>query len=165
MPGFLKNITLSYNFSIIRSEAYTPYSQAVTTYITVPGLPFPKKVTSYVLIEKKQKLEGQPEFYGNFAIGYDIDGFSGRVSVFHQGEFNQSFSADGRGDVITNAYTKVDLAFKQQITDWIAVLLNVNNITNTKERTTIINRVQNWRLDNSAEVYGTTADFGIRVTL
>ncbi len=165
LPGLLKNITLSYNFSIIRSEAYTPYSTPVVTYVTVPGLPFPKKVTTYVLIEKKQKLEGQPEFYGNFAIGYDIDGFSGRVSVFHQGEYNQSFSADGRGDNITNAYTKVDLALKQQITDWISVILNVNNITNTKERTTIINRVQNWRLDNTAEIYGTTADFGIRVTL
>ena len=67
--------------------------------------------------------------------------------------------------MITNAYTKVDLALKQQITEWISVILNVNNITNTRERTTIVNRIQNWRLDNTAEVYGTTADFGIRVTL
>jgi TonB-dependent receptor len=165
LPGFLKNITLSYNLSIIRSEAYTPFSYYVTTLVTVPGLPFPKKITKSILIEKKQKLEGQPEFYGNFAIGYDIDGFSGRISVFHQGEYNRSFSADGRGDVVTNAYTKVDLALKQNVTDNLSVIVNVNNITNTKERTTIFNRVQNWRLDNTAEVYGLSADFGVRLTL
>ncbi|MCB9219485.1 MAG: TonB-dependent receptor [Ignavibacteriales bacterium] len=165
LPGLLKNITLSYNFSIIRSEAYTPYTYIRRIETPVPGSPFPKIEFKPILIEKKQKLEGQPEFYGNFAIGYDIAGFSGRLSVFHQGEYFSSYSDDGRGDNIRNAYTKVDLALKQQVTDYLSVLLNVNNLTNTKEVTTIYNSRQDWRLENTAEIYGLSADLGVRITL
>jgi len=30
----------------------------------------------------KQKLEGQPEFFGNASLGYDIGGFSVRILSF-----------------------------------------------------------------------------------
>ena len=165
LPGLLKNITLSYNFSFIRSEAYTPYTYIRQTEVEVPGSPFPRIEYNPVLVEKKQKLEGQPEFYGNLAFGYDIGGFSGRISVFHQGEYFSSYSDDGRGDNIRNAFTKVDLALKQRVTDYLSVILNVNNLTNTKEVTTIYNSQRDWRLENTAEIYGLSADLGVRITL
>jgi len=159
LPGFLSNIVLTYNFSFIRSETYVPRVRVETRRI--PGIPIPQVV--YVPEENKQKLEGQPEFFGNFAIGYDIGGLSARVSVFHQGEFFQSFSIDGRSDGVIDAFTRWDLAIKQQITDNISVLLNVNNFTDVEEGTSTLNRVQNWDLVNTSETFGLTADLGLRV--
>ncbi|MCI0691927.1 TonB-dependent receptor [candidate division KSB1 bacterium] len=164
LPGVLKNVVLSYNFSFIESETFVPVSFVKRDTTFVPGIPFPIVRTSFDAQERKEKLEGQPEFFGNFALGYDIGGFSARVSVFHQGKFNQSFSVSGRGDVVTDAFTRWDLAIKQQITKDISVLLNVNNITSVEEGSSIANRVQGWDLLNESEKYGLTADLGVRVT-
>ncbi len=159
LPGLLKNIILSYNFSFIRSETYIPRVRKESRRL--PGIPIPQTV--YIAEENKQKLEGQPEFLGNFAIGYDIAGFSARLSLFHQGEYFSSFSADGRSDDIENAFTRWDLAIKQQITSNISVLMNVNNLTNVEEGTSILNRLQKWELLNDSEIYGLTADLGFRI--
>jgi hypothetical protein len=155
---------LSYNFTFLKSETFVPVSIIQTDTVFVPGIPFPIVQVKFDAQERKEKLEGQPEFFGNFALGYDIGGFSARVSVFHQGEFNQSFSTSSRGDVVTDAFTRLDLTIKQRITKDIFVLLNVNNMTNVEEGTTIANRIQGWRLLNESEKYGLTADLGVRVT-
>jgi TonB-dependent receptor len=161
LPGLLKNFVLSYNFSVIRSESYVPRVRVETR--VVPPFPIPR--VFYVGEENKQKLEGQPELYGNFAIGYDIGGLSARLSVFHQGEYNQSFSIDGRSDNVVDAFTRWDLAVKQQITSNLSLLLNVNNVTDIEEGTSNLNKVHGWHLLNTSEVYGLTADLGLRITL
>ncbi len=165
LPGLFKNIVLSYNLSLVRSETYIPMNEIETYEVIIPGFPFPVKKTRTHLIEKKQKLEGQPEFFGNFSVGYDIGGFSARLSVFHQGGYNRSFSPDGRSDVVVDRYTRWDLAIKHQITRHIAVMMNVNNFTDVEESTSIINRVEDWNLLNNSEKYGMTADLGLRLTL
>ncbi len=163
LPGLLKNIVLSYNMSFIDSETFIPTSNDTVIQVPVPGLPImvPKEV--YRSFELKQKLQGQPDFFGNFAVGYDIGGFSGRVSVYHQGRFNQTFSPTGRQDVEVDAFTRLDLALKQKITKNIALLINVNNITDVEEGTSILNRRQDWDLLNEREKFGLTADLGVRV--
>ncbi|MDZ7319193.1 MAG: TonB-dependent receptor, partial [candidate division KSB1 bacterium] len=161
LPGLLKNIVLSYNASIVRSEAFIYGSRIDSSYYDPPG-PIPglwKKFT--VLVEKKQKLERMPEFFGNIALGYDIGRFSCRLSVFHQGEHNVSYSASGLSDQITKAFTRLDLALKQGINDYLSLFINVNNLTNIEDGSLIYNRVYNRRLFNESEKYGLTADFGI----
>ncbi len=165
LPGFLEHLVASYNFSIVRSETYIP-SVLIEEYLEqLPGMPFPTKKYHYLLQENKQKLEGQPEFFGNFALGYDIGGFSVRVSVFHQGEFNREFSPTRRSDRTQNAYTRWDLALKQKVTDKIFLMLNVNNLTDINEGTSIVNRVNDWTFIDNRERYGMTADLGIRIEL
>ena len=157
LPGLLSNIVLNYNFSIIRSETYITTTTVKTIYT-----PFPKNVT--VIFDRKQKLEGQPEFFGNVALGYDIGGFSGRISLFHQGAYNRSFSVDGRSDVVVDAFTRIDLVLKQEIMkDFFFVTLSLNNITNVQEGTTIANRVQGRNLEDNTERYGPTADLSLRL--
>ena len=129
----------------------------------LPYFPFEK--TRIVLSEKKQKLEGQPELYGNASIGYDIAGFSARVSVFYQGEFNTGFSIDGRNDQEQGSYTKWDLVLKQNVTNNISLIFNLNNFSSMVEETYIKNRIVNWNLLNTSEKYGLTFDFGVRVSL
>ncbi|MDD8017700.1 MAG: TonB-dependent receptor, partial [Bacteroidota bacterium] len=166
LPGYLSNIVLSYNLTIVRSETWVTSSKVVTDTIIQPPFPFPTPRTRIFLTETKQKLEDQPEFFGNASLGYDIDGFSFRVSVFHQSSYNATFSSNQRSDGVQDAYTRWDLAFKQKLTDFISVTLNLNNITNTQEGTTTADRFHSdWVLPNVNNRYGTTADLGIRVEL
>lgn len=163
LPGLLKNIVLSYNASIVRSEAII-YGSRTITYIDRSG-PIPLPKSRNILVEIKQKLEGMPEFFGNAALGYDIGKFSGRISLFHQGEHNVSYSALGESDEITNAFTRIDLALKQEIADNLALFLNVSNANNIEDGSSISNRVAGRKLFNQSEQYGLTADFGITVRL
>jgi TonB-dependent receptor len=168
LPGLLSNLVLSYNFSLIRSETFVLATRVDTSYqiITVPGFP-PIRVPIYSnnITESRQKLENQPEFFGNFAVGYDIDGFSARVSVFHQGSFKTLFSAYGRADQETDSYTRWDVSLKQRVTPNVSLLFNLNNFTNIEEATSIVNRNAGWDLLNTSRKYGLAADFGVRVDL
>lgn len=171
LPGFLKNVVLSYNASIVRSETHIIATDTFTVYVKQPtGFPPPfdsitVPITNNRIVDRKQKLEGQPEFYANVSLGYDIDGFSARVSMFHQAEYNLSFSASGITDQVINSYTRFDLALKQQITDNISLMLNLNNLTNIDESNSLYNRSTGWKLLNTSEIYGLTADLGVRITL
>ncbi len=163
LPGLLKNIVLSYNASFVRSEAFIWGSKIDSTYYDPPG-PLPPTWRKFnVLVEKKQKLEGMPEFFGNISLGYDIGNFSGRLSVFHQGEHNVSYSAAGLSDQITNAFTRIDLALKQRINENLSLFLNVSNLTNIEDGSSIYNQVYDRKLFNESEMYGLTADFGVIV--
>ncbi|MDZ7336031.1 MAG: TonB-dependent receptor [candidate division KSB1 bacterium] len=161
LPGLLKHLVLSYNASLVRSEAVL-YGSRTITYIDSSGL-FPLIKSKNILIERKQKLEGMPEFFGNIALGYDIGNFSGRISLFHQGEHNVSYSASGLSDEVTNAFTRVDVALRQKITNSITLVLNLSNLTNVEDGSSIYNRVYDRRLFNESEKYGMTADFGVIV--
>ncbi len=165
LPGLLKNIVLSYNVSIVRSEAFIWASRTDSTYYDPPGPIGGTWTYCTVLIEKKQKLEGMPEFFGNIALGYDIGNFSGRISLFHQGEYNVSYSASGLSDQITNAFTRIDLALKQRITENVSLFFNVSNLTNVEDGNSIFNRVYDRKLFNQSEKYGLTADFGVCLEL
>jgi len=163
LPGLLKNIVLSYNASLVRSEGYIYTAKLDSVFYDPPG-PIKGSWKKFnVLAEEKRKLENMPEFFGNIALGYDIGRFSGRVSLYHHGEHNVRYSATGLSDVVTNAYTRFDLALKQGITDHIALFLNINNLTDVEEGSSVRNRVFDRTLFNESEKYGTTADFGFTV--
>jgi TonB-dependent receptor len=170
LPGYLRNITLSYNVSITRSETYIIQSESRQDSVFqinprtgegkwVPGTPY------NIAVDVKRQSENQPKLYGNAALGYDIGGFSARVSVFYQGEYVQQYSTDGQSDMHVDSFTKWDLALKQEILRNVSLFLNVNNFTNRQESTSRINTVRDWHLARTADLYGTTADFGVRISL
>lgn len=163
LPEPFKNFVLSYNASLVRSETVL-YGSRTITYVDSSG-PFPLTKSANILVERKQKLEGMPEFFGNIALGYDLDGFSARVSVFHQGEHNLSFSATGLNDRLTTAFTRVDVALKQKVTPFLSLSLNFNNVTNIEDGSSIFNRVFDRTLFDQSEMYGLTADFGVTLEL
>ena len=163
LPGFLSNIVLSYNVSIIRSETWVLSYKVDTAYVIVPPIPFPLPRYSTRLVETKQKLESQPELFGNVAIGYDLDGFSGRLSVFFQGEYNRSYSAGRRGDPVVKDFSRWDLSLRQRITPNISVYCNLNNLTSVEEEVYTTDRVDNWDALRSSQRFGLTGDLGVRV--
>jgi TonB-dependent receptor len=164
LPGLLSNIVLSYNLSIIRSETSVLSYKTDTTRIFIPGIGTIEKF-AFVLTEQKQKLEGQPEFFGNVALGYDIGGFTGRLSVFFQGEYNRSYSASRRSDPVVQNFSRWDLSLKQRLTENISVLFNINNLTSVEEQVYTVNRdpSANWETLTSNQRYGLTGDLGVRI--
>jgi len=171
LPGFLENFILSYNASFVGSETYILATDTFTVFVRQPtGFPPPFDsinipITNNKIVEKEQQLEGQPRVFANVILGYDIGGLSARLSLFYQGEYNQSFSASGLSDQIINSFTRLDLALKYQITRNIAVMVNLSNLTNIDDRNSIYNRSTGWKILNTSEQYGFTADLGVRLNL
>jgi len=161
LPGYLKGIVLSYNASIVRSETYVFGAKIDSAFVDPPGPIPPTWIFFNTLDEWKTKLEGQPEFFGNIALGYDIGGFSGRISVFHQAEYNDALRATRQSYTINKDFTRVDLTLKQRITDNFSVFLNVNNLTNVEEGNFNYDGDNDIGRFNRSEKYGTAIDFGI----
>ena len=72
-------------------------------------------------------------------------------------------------DQITTAFTRVDMTFKQGITDNFYIFMNISNATNLEDGSIIknssIDQGFDRRLFNQSEKYGLTADFGVRLQL
>ena len=117
------------------------------------------------MVEQKQKLEGQPEFFGNVALGYDLGGFSGRVSVFFRESSNRSYSAGRRNDPVVQQFSRWDVSLRQRLTENISVFFNLNNFTSVLEDVHSINRIDDWEALRSSQRYGLSGDFGFRVEL
>ena len=156
LPGFLGNFVLRGNFSIIESVTRYPRFR-----IDQDNSVFPPRTTP-VFYETEDRLEGQPSNFGNVALGYDQGGFSGRFSVFFQGDYLTSVSSTGLQDRFQKGYSKWDLALKQAIPKWkMEVLLNVTNLSNFYEGT-----YWGFRgLDDGSTTYDILVDLGVRLIL
>jgi TonB-dependent receptor len=167
LPGLLKNIVLSYNGSLVKSETYVYGTIDSFKWDTsyVHGKPILHKNIYNEFVEHKNKMEGQPELYGNVSIGYDIAGFSARISYFYQGRYTTLVSLDGFGDEIQGAYSRLDFSLKYEYDKHLSFFLNVNNLTDTEEKTYLKNNVDNWEIVTSSQKYGLMGDIGVRYTL
>lgn len=159
LPGYLSGIVLSYNISAVRSETQLYVPRLDSAFVDPPG-PIGGVWTYFnSLYETTTKLEGQPEFFYNIALGYDIGGFSGRVSVFHQAEYNNSISSKNYN--INLAFTRVDIALKQRVREGISIFLNLNNLTDFEDAVDRRYGEYNLRKFRNSQRYGKSIDFGI----
>ena len=163
LPGYLSHIVLSYNLSIVRSETWVLGYKIDTSYAIIPPIPFPLPQYTTRLVESKNKLEGQPELFGNVAIGYDLGGFSGRLSVFFQSEYTRSYSASRMSDPAVQDFSRWDLSLRQRLTPNISVFFNLNNFTSVEEEVYTADHLNDWETLRSSQKYGLTGDLGVRV--
>lgn len=167
MPGFLRNIVLSGNLSIVRTETYVPQQILVTDTIFIGPIPIPQSRREFV--ESKVKLTGQPNYIGNFAVGYDYRGFSARLSTFYQAASNSSTTNDANSTTATFsqriAFSRWDLSLKQRLNPMISFYLNLYNLTDTNEGSNVINPNRNFTLENYRQHYGISGDLGFQLTL
>ncbi len=157
LPGLLKNIVLNYNLSLLRSETWTLDVSQIETDQTID-------VISY----KKQKLSDMPEFFVNVILGYDIEGFSFRISYFYQGEY--PIDNYPGIQIRENKLSRLDIAIQQQIFQNIFIVLEANNITNSVEEVSYQPSPVSYGSGapwQTAQEYrlGTNYNFGVRVDL
>ena len=156
LPSFLKGLVLSVNYTHINSDTSYPFQ----TSVKQGSGPFAPTV--FVDSTRVGRMPNQPDDVFNFTIGYDIGGFSARLSFVYQDNVltgvNRTYD---ELDAYTDAYKRWDFTAYQKL-PWLKnrlqVYLNANNITNAPDRS-FISELQKL---SSVEYYGRTMDVGLR---
>jgi TonB-dependent receptor len=168
LPGYLQFLVVSYNISLVRSETYlltgVIYTVPETTMTEFGPVIAPKPIRTTKIT--KNKLENQPEMFGNVGIGYDIADVSVRLSLYYQDEFARIHSTDGKSESLIDSFSRWDLSLKYNATEQVSLLFNINNLTDFVEGTSTKHLYKvKWRLNDVMIKYGLTADMGVRITL
>ena len=127
-------------------------------------------VTNLIDTVRSGPIVGQADLIANFTLGYELGGFSGRISATHQTKtlspgnsgIGQSGSGVGRIpelDFFDDSFWRFDLAIKQKLDPKgrFTLIFNMNNITNTPERALLGSN----SLLTQEEFFGYTMDFGV----
>ncbi len=151
MPKPFDGIVLNANFTMINSTTYYPFF-SVETQMTPPF------ETVVIDTERRGQMPGQSDILANVSIGYEKKGFSGRISVVHQGDALFAVGTRAEGDIFTVATTRWDIALSQRFKKNWMVFVNLNNITNQREAAFLGSPV----FSSNIEYFGFTADVGVR---
>ena len=159
LPSILKGIVLSVNYTHINSETSYPFQTAVRDG-SGPFAP-----TIFVDSTRVGRMPNQPDDIFNFTLGYDIGGFSARLSyVFTDNILVGIDRTFDELDSFTASFRRWDFTANQKLKlkklkrGQLQVYLNVNNITNTPDRS-FTSELQKL---SSLQFYGRTMDLGLR---
>jgi len=159
--GFLFNA----NYTLLESETFYPFIKVTN----LPVFPYTATITDTL---RAGPMPGQVDDVINLSLGYEKRGFSARLSMVYQGSsllvsedasigsLARSVGENADYDNYTEAFTRWDLIFKQKVNENFTLFANVNNITNTPERSYMAGSIQNLITRNV--VYGMTFDVGLR---
>jgi TonB-dependent receptor len=159
--GFLVNV----NYTVLESETFYPY----IIVSNLPVFPYTATITDTV---RAGRMPGQVADVINLSLGYEKRGFSARLSMVYQGSslvvsedaemgsLARSVGQNEDYDNYSEAFTRWDLIVKQKLNKNFTIYANMNNITNTPERSYMAGSIQN--LITRDVVYGMTFDLGIR---
>ncbi len=158
LPSFLKGLVLNVNYTHITSETSYPYQ----TSVKEGEGPFAKTV--FVDSTRSGRMPHQPGDIFNVTLGYDIGGFSARLSFSYTDDVLRVVNRTYKElDGYTDSYKRWDFTAQQKL-PWLGgglqLYLNLNNITNTTDRTftSELGKL------SSLEYYGRTVDLGLRYT-
>ncbi|MBV6644796.1 MAG: TonB-dependent receptor [Cyclobacteriaceae bacterium] len=109
LPGPLKGLGIYLNYTYTGSNAFTADRSDI-------------------------RLPGQADHTGNFAITYDLGGFTARASLNYQDDLIESLGpnddGDGEKDVVRDSRYQLDINASQKIGDQFRVYAEFINITN-----------------------------------
>jgi TonB-dependent receptor len=148
-PSPFNGVILNLNFTKIHSETYFPYFEIDRINGKAVG------VDKF----RQGRLPGQPNTVWNLTVGYEKDGFSGRISFLHQDDALYSVGVRSDDDHYTDSFLRVDASLSQKIFKAFRVFLNLNNITNTSEGSFYYEKIY----PVNEEYFGWTVDLGAKV--
>ncbi len=155
LPSVLQGLVLSVNYTRINSESQYKY---LTTKKT--GNP-PFQKISYQDTTRSGRLVDQPDNIMNVTVGYDIGGFSARLSYLYQDDVLESANNTYASlDERSKAYSRWDFTsyYRLPKVEGMQIFLNINNITNEAD----LRYRNNPSYLSRGEYYGTTAQMGVR---
>lgn len=158
LPKPLNGIVLNLNLTAMQSETKYPFFSFETVSISEP--PFRKTIGRDDF--RVNKVIGMPDLIGNIGLGYEIGGFAGRISAYYQsGTITTAQASNLTLDVDKDQLLRLDLQLSQKIAKvpGLAFYLNINNLTNNKDRNILTHHPD--RVTRQ-ELYGTSGDIGIR---
>ena len=155
LPSFLSGLVFNINYTHINSETHYPY------YFTRRSGNPPFFTFTNIDTTRSGRLIDQPDDILNVTLGYDIGGFSARLSFLYQDNvFREAHTTYEELDSYTDAYYRWDFTAYQKLPwlEGLQIYLNINNITDRPDRrfTSVLEKL------SYVEYYGATADLGIR---
>jgi TonB-dependent receptor len=160
LPKPFNGIILNTNITYMISETRYPIYDFRWIY-PLPNVN-PYKIVEGELSSRTTVMQGSPKWIFNFSLGYEVGGFSGRVSLFYQPlSLNQPDRLAPTLDKALYGFSKLDAQFSYKIkkVEGLMFYLNLSNLTNTADK--IVNN--NYRdLVTSEERYGSSGDIGVR---
>ena len=163
LPGLLNGIVFGINYTHIASSATYPWRND-TTIIIPPDPTNPRGSTKVITLNRTRsgRLINQPDDVLNSYIGYDYEGFSGRLSFLFQGNSVSTIGPFAEQDGFTKDYFRIDASVRQKL-PWTGLqlfidLYNLNGRINESTQASINGFT-------SQENYGLTASIGLRYTM
>jgi TonB-dependent receptor len=164
LPSVLNGLVLNVNYSHIFSQMKLQYDSLIQT--TVPT-PRPHIVSSLVPREITTRMPDQPAHILNITLGYDIGGFSARLSYLFQ---TDKLSSIGYSGVVpttalstyAGAYSRWDLTVQQKLGEHMELFANFTNLNNRPDQNFVGSALTS---PSYIEYYGFTMDVGLRYSL
>lgn len=161
LPSIFNGLVLNINYTHIYSEMKLVYDSLVTKQVG------PRREHSFVTRDIKTRMPDQPANILNVTIGYDLGGFSARLSYLYQADKLTAIGYDGsnpssRLSSYTGGYGRWDLTLQQKFLGNIQVFANFNNLNNRHDENYVGSNLNNL---SYLEYYGFTMDLGVRYNL
>ncbi len=158
LPGLLRGLVLNANYTHIFSESTYPRTETRVEWVT-DAWGFPTQKVTYVYSTYRDRLIDQPDDIVNVAVGYDLKGFSARLSLLYQTDIFKQTAFLPEMRTSTDDYWRWDLSIKQDLPlKGLQLFLNVNNFFATHDKILI----RGTGFPSGDEFYGVTADLGLR---
>lgn len=153
LPAPFDGLVINANYSHIWSETTFPRSFVKRKQIDE----FPYILTSVIDTFRTGKMPNQAADIANLSVGYDLGGFSGRISMLLQGETLTSVGDRPEFDGFSDTYIRWDLSLKYQFTDYLGIFWNFHNLTDEADES----YQQRTNYPTNQEFYGWTTDLGL----
>jgi TonB-dependent receptor len=165
LPGVLKGIVLNLNYT--RSFSETTYRTFRLNRTFIPGTRPPQYDYALSDTTRTGRMPSQAAHVVNATLGYDVGGFSARLSYLFQSNTTASVSPfNSLYDSFVGDYSRFDLSLRQKVRDGFELFANLNNLNNRQDRnftgqepgTNVIDETY----PSYRERYGYTVDVGVR---
>jgi TonB-dependent receptor len=153
LPSPFNGIIVGLNGTLLDSKTFFPF---VPDPLRSNVRPFTPTVDLNGFREGRAPL--QANMILNFSLGYERKGFTGRISIVHQGDTFRELGTRSSLDSFQDANTRFDLAVKQKMSKHLKVYLNLNNFTNAAELSFFGGRQR----PTAEDYFGFTADLGVQ---
>ncbi len=158
LPTPFNGIVLNANYSRLYSETQVFFLTSETKLV----VPFPPVFeTIFTSNERLVSMPSQPPHIFHLSLGYDIGGFSARVSSIFQGTKAGSYSVNKDFDSFDLEFWRWDASLKQDFGNYWSIFLNLNNFSNQQD----ISFIRDERFLNNIQSFGFTATAGIQFGL
>ena len=155
LPWPFKGLVINANYTRIFSETKYSLFQTETEIVFTPR---PVVVKTYKTSLRSGRVPGQADHLANVSVGYDILGFSARVSLSYQGESLASIGTQKEHDRWRDEFTRWSFSLRQKLGNGLSVYFNGVNLSNQNDLTY---RALDYPRPSSLNYYGATYDLGM----
>ncbi len=158
LPYYLNGIVLNLNYTLLETESKRRFFFEKSETISV----YPFRKTVFIDSFQVNNVLGSPDQTFKLSLGYEKAGFSGRVSLYYQARAQSWVTPYKNRNQATDELYRWDIQLSQQIIDGLKFYLNMNNIANWPDVSSMMYFPDT---RTNIENYGWSIDVGFRYQL